>query len=207
MNKLGIFVSFILGAASGSAITYKLIKDKYERRYQEEREAMREALMKNTDDKPVEAETDAEEEIDRIIKETKEEKTLNLKKHVEILQENGYTNYTKPGDVDDNDIDTDDTYDYKPYVVSPMSFGQEEGYTVISVMYFADQILVDDDYDIVEDVESFVGFESLNHFGTYEDDPDSVYVRNPKLRLDIEILRSELTYAEAMQTKPYKLEV
>ena len=140
------------------------------------------------------------------LREAKEEKSLNLKKHAEIAQEQGYTNYTQPGEVDDTEED-DDLGEDKPYIVSSTDFGNKDGYETISAMYFADQVLVDDDYDIVDDVESFVGFASLGHFGEDEDDPDSVYVRNPRLRLDIEILRSDLTYAEAMRNKPYKAEV
>ena len=205
MNKLSVLIAFAIGAAAGSAVTYKVIKDKYEQRYQEEREELRAALSKDTNNDP-EPQVDEEDEIDKILRETKEERSLNLQKHAEIAQEQGYTNYSKPGEVDDTEED-DGLGEDKPYIVSSTDFGQKDGYTTISAMYFADQVLVDDDYDIVEDVESFVGFASLGHFGEDEDDPDSVYVRNPRLRLDIEILRSELTYAEAMRNKPYKAEV
>lgn len=208
MNKLYVFIAFAIGAAAGSAVTYKLIKDKYEKRYQEEREELREALLKNTPrDSEPKVEEPEEDEIDKMLRETKEERSLNLQKHAEIAQEQGYTNYTRPGEIDDDEPDADDSNDYKPYIINSIDFGQKDGFETISAMYFADQILVDDDYDIVDDVESFVGFESLGHFGDDEDDPDSVYVRNPRLRLDIEILRSELTYAEAMKNKPYKAEV
>lgn len=210
MSKLSVFLAFIFGAAIGSACTFKYAHSKYEKLYQEECASMKESLSSMNQDSD---EASSDENRDDISEEESEEKKaaekmIDLKKHSEILKENGYTNYTKPGDInDDEEYNCDPSLDYKPYLVNPSDFGQEDGYEVISVIFYADQILTDDNNDIVRDVEEFVGFESLSHFGDYEDDPDSVYVRNPKLRLDIEILRSEQTYKEYLQDHPYKAEV
>ena len=53
-----------------------------------------------------------------------------------------------------------------------------------------------DDTDIVDDPEKIVGFESLGHFGEYDD--DAVYVRNDRLKCDYEILRDPRRYEEAL---------
>ena len=55
--------------------------------------------------------------------------------------------------------------------------------------------------EIIENVEDVIGFESLNHFGEYED--DSVYVRNERLRVDYEVLLDLRTYTEVLESKPY----
>lgn len=204
MRNLKIFVAFVIGAAVGSACTFKYAKDKYEKRYQEELASMKESLSDN-DSEPCEKQPEPVEEDGRPHF-SREEKSINLQEHAKIVQENGYTNYSKPGDVDD-DEEYDGSLDYKPYIVSYTDFGQEDDYDVVNATYWADQILTDDNNDIVEDVEQFVGFASLGHFGEDENDPDSVYVRNPRLRLDIEICRSELTYKEYLQNHPYKAEV
>lgn len=208
MNAFKIFAVFAIGAAVGSACTFKYAKDKYEKRYQEELASMKDALSDGEkcevpDEQPEPAK---DEEEDRHL--TREQKSIDIKQHEEILQQNGYTNYSKPGDVDDDEeYDDNPALDYKPYIVSYLEFGQEEGYEVVNATFWADQILTDDANDIVEDVEQFVGFDALSHFGEDENDPDSVYVRNPRLRLDIEICRSELTYKEYLQNHPYKTEV
>ena len=62
----------------------------------------------------------------------------------------------------------------KPYVISPEEFGEYEEYEKISLTYYGDQVLADENDELVEDVEGAVGFESLTHFGEYED--DSVFV-------------------------------
>ena len=71
----------------------------------------------------------------------------------------------------------------KPYVIAPEEFGEEYEYDTISLTYYSDRVLTDDDDEIVEDVEDVVGFESLESFGEYED--DSVFVRNDRLKCDL----------------------
>lgn len=211
MNTLKIFVTFVIGVTVGAACTFKYAKDKYEKQYQEDLASMKEALTDEDDDEepivPEEKPDPVEDERNKY-RLTREEKSIDLKEHERLAKESGYTNYAKPGDVDDDEeYNGDQSLDYKPYIVSYMEFGQEDGYEVVNATFWADQILTDDNNDIVEDVEAFVGFDSLSHFGENEDDPDSVYVRNTRLRLDIEICRSELTYAEYLQNHPYKAEV
>lgn len=92
----------------------------------------------------------------------------------------------------------------KPYVISPDEFGENEDYDTISLTYYADQVLVDDGGDKIEDVDDVVGMESLTHFGEYED--DSVFVRNDRLRCDYEILMDERTYSEAQKERPHQRE-
>lgn len=93
----------------------------------------------------------------------------------------------------------------KPYVISPDEFGEFEDYDTISLTYYADQVLVDDGGDKIEDVDDVVGMESLTRFGEYED--DSVFVRNDRLRCDYEILMDERTYSEAQKERPHQREV
>lgn len=85
-----------------------------------------------------------------------------------------------------------------PYVISPDEFGQDESYETISLTYYADGVLADDDDEMVEDVENLVGFDSLNHFGEYED--DSVFVRNDRLKCDYEILLDHRKYTDVKRS-------
>ena len=87
--------------------------------------------------------------------------------------------------------------DDRPYVISPDEFGELDDYDLISLTYYADEVLADDIDEIVEDVDDVVGLDSLTHFGEYE--PDSVFVRNDRLKADYEILLDERTYPEAIQ--------
>ena len=66
-------------------------------------------------------------------------------------------------------------------------------------------MLTDENDEIIEDVEETVGFESLNHFGEYED--DSVFVRNDARKCDYEILLDQRTYSEVAKGRPHQMEV
>ena len=93
----------------------------------------------------------------------------------------------------------------KPYVISPDEFGEFEDYERISLSYYTDQILADEDDEKVEDVDNVVGLESLAHFGEYED--DSVFVRNDRLKCDYEILLDQRTYSDVIKQRPHQTEV
>lgn len=92
----------------------------------------------------------------------------------------------------------------KPYVISPEEFGEFEEYEKISLTYYADQVLTDENNEEVDDVEEIVGEESLTHFGEYED--DSVFVRNDRLKCDYEILLDQRNYSDVTKTMPHRVE-
>ena len=91
-----------------------------------------------------------------------------------------------------------------PYIISPEEFGAFDDYETISLTYYEDQILADDDDELVDDIEDIVGFDSLTHFGEYED--DSVFVRNDRLKCDYEILMDHRKYSDVIKKKPYQVE-
>lgn len=80
----------------------------------------------------------------------------------------------------------------KPYIISPEEFGESGNYTQISLTYYSDGVLADDEDEIIEDIDDTVGEDFADHFGDYED--DSVFVRNDRLRCDYEILKDNRSY-------------
>ena len=86
-------------------------------------------------------------------------------------------------------------------MISPEEFGEFEEYEKISLTYYADQVLTDENDEEVDNVEECVGVESLNHFGDYED--DSVFVRNDRLKCDYEILLDQRNYTSIHEKIPH----
>lgn len=86
----------------------------------------------------------------------------------------------------------------KPYVIPPEDF-DEYDYITETLTYYADGVLTDDFDNVIEDVESLVGEDSLKHFGEYED--DAVYVRNDACKTDYEILLDVRKYADIPKYK------
>ena len=178
MNKLFIFV---LGAAAGSLVTLKIVEEKYKKIADEEIASVVEQLKNRFEEK----ETEKEEPetvtlfadgvpVDTFVK------NEEMDKYEKLVQ--GYKG--EDGTVEKEQI--------KPYVISPEEFG-EFGNDTISLTYYSDFVLADEDDEIIVDPESIIG-DALEHFGEYED--DAVHVRNENVECDYEILKSEKTFSE-----------
>jgi hypothetical protein len=59
-----------------------------------------------------------------------------------------------------------------------------------SYLYYAgDDVLVDTDNTVLHNRENLIGTRALNKFGHGSDDRNYVFVRNPEIELEIEIIR------------------
>jgi hypothetical protein len=171
MSKGFCFVSFIAGVITGSLVAWQYAKKKYEKIAQEEIDSVKRSFAK------------------RMVNYEKQEEDIfegaEIHEYSKVVENLGYVKKEM------NVMDI-------PYVISPDEFGQDESYETISLTYYADGVLADDDDEMVEDVENLVGFDSLNHFGEYED--DSVFVRNDRLKCDYEILLDHRKYTDVKRS-------
>lgn len=169
--KISKFAVFVLGAVAGSLLTWKYAKKKYERIAQQEIDSVKDAFSNTS--APKDERPDAEI-------------------YADIIKRSGYAEMQEK---------EEEPAPQKPYVIPPETFGELDDYEKISLTWYADQLLADDNNDLVEDVEATIGFESLGHFGEYED--DSVFVRNDRLKCDYEILLDRRRYIDVMRARPY----
>lgn len=197
MNKNNLFV-LVTGAAVGSLVTWLFMKEKIELLKAELMEL--EEYYVRCDEYDSEEPTPEEEEA--------HDMTVNglhvkpdIMEYAKRVQERGYVDYSggKPA-VESKPVDNDVE---RPYVISPDEFG-EIGYSQMSLVYYADGVLTDDDGDIIEDVDDIVGRDSLETFGDYED--DSVFVRDDCRKVDYEILADPRNYADVIKTNPHLAE-
>lgn len=194
------FFTFVAGLVIGSAVTYVVVKDKFEKIAQEEIDSVKEVFGRRVEkeaDKKVEK--IAEKEVEKIRKEYNEYDNLTK----------NYTNYSKTEveedkdeEVCENDEDGVELFEVerasdsdRPYVIDPWDFGGEEGYDTVTLNYYADGVLTDSDNNVIEDedVDDFVGKDFAEHFGEYE--KDCVCVRNDRLKIDYEICRDLIKYS------------
>ena len=168
---------FAAGAGIGSAVTWKLVKSKYEQIAQEEIDSVKETFKKRLE---------SIESPDVNTEKDQDESELQ-----EVVTELGYS------------VETENKGGQemaKPYVISPEDF-DELDYDVVSLTYYADGYLADDMDELITDVDGLIGLESLNTFGQYED--DSVFVRNDELQTDYEILLDMRNYKDVVDP-PYE---
>ena len=206
MNKTINFMMFVLGVAVGSVVTWRYVEKKYEQIAQDEIDSVKEVFSRR--------EAEFTKNTEARIKADNAKEKLSVIEYATRLREHGYTNYSdmvdekpeeanivdeKPKEAKEEPMSVD-----KPYVITPEEFGDLDDYETISLTYYADQILADDNDVIVDDVEDVVGFDSLNSFGEYED--DSVFVRNDRLKCDYEILLDQRKYSSVIRRKPHEVD-
>lgn len=199
MNKAKGFVMFVLGAAIGSVATWRIAKKKYEQISQMEIDSVKKIFSRRESNANVEI-ISTESQTAKV---DKPEDRLNIKEYAAMIEREGYTNYSSADN--ERGKEEQETMDINPFVISPEEFGEFEDYERISLSYYSDQILADEEDEKVEDVDNVVGLESLTHFGEFED--DSVFVRNDRLKCDYEILLDQRTYSDIIKQRPHKMEV
>lgn len=197
---------FAVGAAIGSAVTWKIVKTKYEQLIQEEIDSVKEvfadqlrASQEQDDEESADDEVDPQqinwddlEDLDDDEDDEPADDSLSNPDELNDYQRLVHT-YTEEKGGAEKMAD-------EPYVISPYDFGELDDYEQIELTYYADNILEDEDYHIVTDADELIGPKALNTFGEYED--DSVFVRNDRLRADFQILKDYRTYDEARSIGP-----
>lgn len=203
-SKITFAIGIIVGAGIGIAGTYSYFKNKYEKLAEEDFNSRR-TFDEATDDK--QDENIAEKKAD-----TRTADKPSITEYAARLQKEGYVSYSdiqKKGQKQEVNMDKVSTIGskitIKPYVIQPSEFGEFDDYEKISLTHTADDVLLDDMNEIVDDIEGTVGEDYSEHFGEYED--DSVYVRNDVRKCDYEILLDQRNYQEILATQPHRTEM
>lgn len=192
MNKVFIFA---LGAAAGSLVTWKILDEKYKAIANNEIASVIEQFKKRDENNEVKMTEHyiEKDELDDTTTEYKHyEKTVMGAECGDMYAEKEQYEEIVTMYADGEKI-VEQVKEYtKPYVISPEEFG-EYGNKTVSLTYYADFVLTDEDDEIIPDPEAIIG-DALEHFGEYED--DSVHVRDENIECDYEILKSEKTFSE-----------
>lgn len=165
---------FVAGAAIGALAAFKITKSKYESIIDEEINSVKDMYKKR------------QEEIEEVIENAEE-----VVRHVEeISVNNGYV--SKSEDPVNPVVNEDD-----PYYIEVDEYGNDEEYDCCELYYYTDGVLADD----IDERANLA-----NVPPDYEDQfahGDAVYVRNPRLHCDFEIVKVDTTYAELCEEKPH----
>ena len=214
MNKV---ISFLLGIGCGTAVTYIVVKRKINERADEEIESVVKTF-KNRMDKIEELLTDEQKEKLGIYSPSKEsvnkpveipqkipcdifktsnpveEKTETQNEYDKKIEELGYSVGVDLSEGKDKQVDytvkhMDENVEPSPYVITEDEFG-EIGNEEVTLFYYADHVMVDEDENVIDDIEDLIG-DCLTQFGDYD---ESMYVRNERKETDFIILRSEKNF-------------
>ena len=197
------FFTFVTGLVIGSVVTYVVVKDKFEKIAQEEIDSVKEVFGRRVEKK---VEKIAKKEVEKIRKEYNEYDNLT-KNYTSYSKNKTEENVEEDEEVCENDedrveldeIERASDYD-RPYIIEPQEFGALDGYSLITLYHYSDNVLADDCDELVEDLDDVVGEDYVSHFGEYED--DCVYVRNDRLKADYEICRDLRKYSDVAWRSP-----
>lgn len=208
MSKIGTALAFLAGAAVGGAAVFTVLQKRYEDAVEQDIFSIKEAFHQREQKLTAEiAELKEYKKLHEIQDDPAEEKTPQTVAEASKNQEKGdindYVKMVNRVKYSRTSVPQPPEHEVEaPYVISPQEFGELDGYTQISLLYFDDEILADDKGVIIDSPEEIIG-DALDHFGEYED--DSVYVRSDPKRCDYEILRDLRSYAEFRSTLPPKI--
>lgn len=174
MNKTGVAViAFIFGAGVGSYTTYQLVKKKFADIAQEEIDSIKDLYSRK---KAREEKSENKSEIA-----AKAREKADIIEYAKKIHEEKYT-----------PDEPEESVDYA--IIAESEFGEQDDYDCITLTYYADGVLTDDEDDVMTDYEHIVG----NFEDYYEKDSDVVYVRNDARRVYYEIVRDDRDYREVV---------
>lgn len=190
------FFIFAAGALVGSLFTYFSTKDYFEQIANDEIESMKEWLARR-----VEAQDKKNGQTPNPnANPASPSDEPDFREYVAKLKDLGYTDYSHTNkEIEDEEVEIR-LEDYI-YMIKPEIFGEEDGYEEVSLTYYADGVLCDEQDNPIEDVGSMVVPDFASYYGYYEE--DAVYVRNELLKTDYEILADARNYSDLYNTNPH----
>lgn len=201
MSRGLYLAAFTVGATAGSLATWCFVKKKYEKIAQEEINSVKEVFARKEFDSEAKEMTKVGEEVVKGLNDGIRQAAEQAKEKPDLVQYAAMAQ--KYGGTVSGEKETSVKEKF-PYVIPPEEFGEFEDYERISLTYYADGVLADDNNEVVDDVEDIVG-DALDHFGEYED--DSVFVRCDERKCDYEILMDQRTFSEVAENNPHQVEV
>ena len=180
-------IGILLGATGGFAMGYSLSKKKYLSKADEEIKSVREMFDKHIapPEKPAEPQSPESPEVEH---EPIEQPSIMENERKE------YVAYSKM--YDGGEQSAAPAPKKKPYEIPATEFGEKVGYETVSLVYYADKVLADDDENVLTNLKNYGGAALL---GKLSPENDAVYVRDDSIRTDYEILYSERSYSKDLK--------
>lgn len=194
VKSLGIFA---VGCLTGGLAVRTYFKKKYEKISEEEIASMRDYIQKK----------------EKELKEKKESSYNNYKTlESDSVAKSVYFNYQKPAD-EDEIVDyeeyrnermeemaekehPEDDIPESPYRISADDFINNEVFDKETLTFYEEDAALTDEQDQIVEISNTIGQDAYTYF--LDADVDEMFVRNPKLSIDFEIVRSLGSYLETV---------
>lgn len=182
MNKAFCVFIFSLGAAAGATAAWTFAKVKFERLANENIESVRRAYSRRMErENSSSAETNTKKPAETENSDSQKPDLMSY--YSNKIHREGYSG-------NDKKVESVES----PYIIPPEAFGELDEYDQISLTYYADGVLADENDEVIENGEEIVGKDALNRLG--KDEEDAVFVRNDRLKTDYEVLSDQRDYSD-----------
>ena len=212
---------FVIGFVGGAVATYIVVRDEFERISDEEIESVKE-VYKNMAASKEKAKGNEEQKeaykkmvdqngynynqsIDHVedVREDVLEKHKKETEATEMVRHNVFEDIEEDAEDEQKESEEPQTYNRelsekkKPYSITPEEYLHDKReYDKITLEYYNDGFLVEEvSGDIVNDISTAIGYESLDKFGEYEE--DVAYVRNEAFETDYMIVHQPCDYSSS----------
>lgn len=195
-DKLSSVIIFCSGVFIGGFLTWDFFKIKYERIADEEITSVKETF-EHREPRP-----DKNYKVEEALKVNDEYINVSpgvAERVIQIIDSNGYRNYSNTTIETDKKGGTADMELKQPYVITPEQYEDNVDYTKVSLTWYSDEVL-EDDWGNVLDPDDVIGSDALKTFGQYE--KDSVFVRDDDEQIDYEVLLDTRSYKETYGHDP-----
>lgn len=192
-EKLLYLAMFAVGAFIGSAATWQYVKKKYEKIAEEEIQSVKDIFSKKENEM-----NNRLNVANNLLKENLKSKVIveeDIDSTPDIDEPKEHEDYEKVLKANKYCQESEKNYEDRPYVIAPEEFGELD-YNIVGLVYYADDVIADDNDEIIDNIDATIGNDAVSHFGEYDD--DAVYIRNDTLKCDYEILRSEKEYSDVV---------
>lgn len=167
MKNLSYILTFVAGAVVGSAVTYKVVSERYEEDIRSVKE-----VYSNKEKEPVKKDT-----------EPAPKKEVASTEYSKILNTNEY-----------GAEEGGKKMDITPYFISIDEYGEMDDYEQVQLFYYKDGVLADELDNVIKDVDDAIGEDSLEYLDECED--SVVFIRNENTKIDYEVLISDREFSE-----------
>lgn len=201
----GAIAGFGIGFAAGYFVSMRRLETKYDRQTKDEIDKMREHFRKRIvvrEDKP---------ELSDLNQRVAELGYRDTKPPVPVREPGGLNTGEADREVrnvfqlDDTSKSAEEGWDYtiemedrkgkEIYIIHQDEYGADDNEEITLSYYGGDDILCDASDRIIDDQGKLVA-DCLDRFGHGSGDKNTVYVRNETLGIDLEVIKSDKTYAE-----------
>lgn len=229
-KKLFGVIMFAVGAAIGSAVTWKLVKIRYEQIADEEIQSVRDEYLdlmvkmkKHLNESvayvgPNDADEAAREEDDDYPDDDDRDFTEQERQQVEYYKltskyRSSKTDNTEDDEDEDDEEENDeegdegeDEFDGEvrfingPYAITPEDFSCSPPGYNAQPLDYFADGVLADSWGVQLDIDETIGEENLSRFGEYTD--DVLYIRNERTEIDYEVTKDPRTYMEVARMNP-----